>query len=127
MEDRIQIIAHVDSRGHKEDAEEFYGLHTNSLPITQNSVRRMMNKNREREHRKPPQRCANESTFFIVLVQTDPSLKKSLPSMFTEIHSTTTESCNFVNIKVAPVHTEVAAATKTNVSRTDGFKFVRGL
>jgi hypothetical protein len=28
---------------------------------------------------------------------------------------------------VAPVHTEVAAATKTNVSRTDGFKFVRGL
>lgn len=96
-----------------------------SLPITQTSVKRVMSKNKEKEQRKPPHCCADESTCFNVLVQTDPSLRKSLLLMSTAIYSTTTEFCNFRNIKVAPVHTEVAAVTK-NISRTEGYKFVSG-
>jgi len=98
MDEIIQIIAHVDSRGQNEVAEGFSRLHTNSLSIRQTSVRRLMTKNREQEHRKPPQRCADESTCCNILVQTDPSLRKSLRLMSTEIHSTTTEFCNFRNI-----------------------------
>jgi len=112
VEEIIQIIGHVDSRSQKEVAGEFSRLHTNSLPITQTSVRRLMTKNREKEQRKPPQRCADESTCCNVLVQTDPSLLKSLRLMSTEIHSTTTEFWNFRNTKVAPVRTEFAAVTK---------------
>ena len=36
--------------------------------------------------------------------------------MSTQIHSATTESYNFVNIKVAPVQTEVVAVTKNYLS-----------
>jgi hypothetical protein len=101
-EERVQVIADVDSRGQKEVAEEFYRLHTNSLAITQTSLRRLMTKNKEKEQRKLPQRSTDKSTCFNVLVQTDPSLRKSLCLMSTAIHSTTTEFCNFRNIKVAP-------------------------
>jgi len=102
MEKIIQIMEHVDSRGQKEVAEEFSRLHAKSLPITQNSVRRLMAKNREKEQRKPPRRCADESTCCTGLVQTDPGLRKSLRSMSTEIGSTITEFCNFLNTKVTP-------------------------
>jgi hypothetical protein len=112
MEESIQIIAHVDSGGQKEVAEKFYRLHTNNLPIAQTSVRRLMTKNGEKEKRKPPQRCADESTCFNVLVQTKPSLRKSLRLMSIAIHSTTTEFCNFLSLKLAPVHSEAAAVTK---------------
>jgi hypothetical protein len=112
MEDNIQIIAQVGSRGQKEVAEEFYRLRTKSLPITQTCVRRLMTKNREKEQRKPPNLCADESTCFNVLAQTDPGIRKSLRLMSTAIHSTTTEFCNFRNIKVAPLRTEVAAVIK---------------
>jgi hypothetical protein len=84
-----------------------------------------MTKNRAKEQRKPPQRCVDESTCFNVLVQTDPSLRRTLRLMSTAIHSTTTELCNFRNAKVAQVHTEVAAVIKKNC-RTEGYKFVSG-
>ena len=109
-----ETIANVESRGQKEVVEEFYRLHTNSLPITQTSVRRLMTKNREKEQRNPPQRCFDESTCFNVLAQAVPSLIRSLRLMCTAIHSTT-ELCNFRNAKVAQVHTEVAAVTKKKI------------
>lgn len=117
MEESTQTIAHIDSQVRRKLQKNSIDYTPNSLPITHTSVRRLMTKNKEKEKRKPPKRYADESTCFNVLVQTDSSLRKSLRLMSTAIHSTTTEFCNFRSIKVAPVHTEVAAVTEKKSNR----------